>query len=299
MRGIAGDAITRLGIEAIRLDAAVRAARPRVLVTYDEVDAWGRLLTAIAGRHGVPVVDLPHAEAVDVDAIRGVDYAAMGTFGPRAASVLQAAGVPSERIAVVGPARFDRLVHAASAPIDRPPRVLLAAQYRGRAMTHELRSTILAAAAAAADAIGGDVELLPHPTEAAASWEPAVTARRSPAGPAIRIVSDAGLHDRLRGAALLMTGWSNSVYEAVLAGVPAITVHPDPGEPPMPFAREGISTQARSVEEAAVAATRLVRDPGRSEALARAQPSLADHLGPLDGRATARTADLVARFLDG
>jgi hypothetical protein len=175
---------------------------------------------------------------------------------------------------------------------------VLAAQYRGRAMTDALRATILAAASAAADAVGGRLEVVPHPTEAPSSWEPLLAALPARTAP-IRIVNDAGLHDRLPGAAFLVTGWSNSVYEAVLAGVPAMTVHPGRGEPPMPFAAEGIATEVHDSADAAASAPRLVVEPGRSSGLARARTALADHLGPLDGHAAARSADLVARFLAG
>lgn len=298
LRHTAGDALARLAVEAIRLEATVRRARPRVIVTYDEIDAWGRLICAVAAPRGIRVVDLPHAEAVDVEAIRGVTYDAMGVYGPRAARVLEAAGVRSERIAIVGPAGFDALAPAASQSADVPPRVVMAGQYRGRAMTDALRSSILASAVAAADSVDATLEVVPHPTESPSSWEPLVASLPSPPR-AIRIVTGAGLHDRLPGAALLVTGWSNSVYEAVLAGVPAVTVHPAAGEPPMPFAAEGIATEVHDRDEAAAAAPRLVAEPGRSAVLARARAALADHLGPLDGHAAARSADLVARLLEG
>jgi hypothetical protein len=290
---VAANAAARLAVEALRLDATLRAARPRVAVTYDEIDAWGRLLCAVAARRDVRVVDLPHAEAVDVEAIRGVGYDAIGAYGPRAAGVITAAGVPPKRIRVVGPARFDRLVAMATQPVDDPVRVLLAGQYRGRAMTDELRAGILAAAVAAAASVRGAVEVLPHPTEGPEAWEALVERMHAP-GPAVRVVDGAGLHDRLPGAGLLVTGWSNSVYESVLAGVPAMTVHPGPGDPPMPFAREGLATEVRDATEAFTLAPRLVAEPGRSAAIERARPALVDHLGPLDGRATERSAELVA-----
>jgi hypothetical protein len=296
LRRAAADAVARLAVEAIRLDATFRRARPAVAVTYDEIDAWGRLVCAVARRHDTRVVDLPHAEAVDADAIRGAAYDAMGAFGPRAARVLEAAGVPRDRVAVVGPARFDALLQAPPRPVDRPYRVLLAAQYRVREMTDALRAEILAAAVAAAGAVDGTVEIAPHPVEPATSWESLLSALPT-GGPAVRVAADAGLHDLLPGAALLVTGWSNSVYEAVLAGVPAMTVHPGPGDPPMPFATEGIATQVGGTDDARATAAGLILEPGRSRALERARAALGDHLGPLDGLATIRSAELIERVL--
>ena len=99
--------------------------------------------------------------------------------------------------------------------------------------------------------------------------------------------------------ALLVTGWSNSVYEAVLAGVPALTVHLLEGEAPMPFATEGIAAEARTPGDAAALARELTSAGPREAALARARTGLAAHLGALDGGATARTAGLVARAVAG
>ena len=115
LRRLASDTIVRLAVEAARIDAAVAAVQPRVVAVYDEIDVWGRLLAAAAHRHGAVAVDLPHAEAVDVEAIRGGGYDLMGVYGPRAATVVEAAGVPPERIEVVGPAGFDALAEGGPA----------------------------------------------------------------------------------------------------------------------------------------------------------------------------------------
>lgn len=297
LRRVAADAILRLAAEALRLDAALATMRPRVVAVYDEIDAWGRLVTEIAPRHGARTVDLPHAEAVDVEAIRGAGYDVMAVYGSRAAGVLAAAGVARERIEIVGPAAFDRLVRATPAAAGRSPVVVLAAQYRGGRMTDPVRRGILDAAVAAAEAIDGSLVVKPHPVEAPDAWDDllarAARGRRLDA----RVEREAELHDLLRGAALLVTGWSNSVYEAVLSGVPALTVHLLDGAPPMPFAQEGIAREARSAEEAAAQARNLVHDSVRASSLAVARRALEDHLGPLDGAAAARTAAVLARVV--
>jgi hypothetical protein len=293
------DAVARLRVEAVRIDACLDAARPRLAVIYDEIDAWGRLVCAAAHRRGVPVVDLPHAEAVDVEAIRGVAYDAMGVFGPRAAATLESAGVDPGRIAIVGAARFDPLVRAAAVAVDAPPRVVLAAQYPGRRMTEPVRTGILDAAVAAAGALGGSLQIVPHPVEDPSEWDRLAAIPRATSGSArVEVVRGRGLHQVLPGAALFVTGWSNSAYEAILCGVPVLTVHLLDGEPPMPFAAEGLAVEVTSAEEAALAALRLAAEPARTASLERARAGLADHLGPLDGRAAERTADLLLRTLD-
>ena len=124
-------------------------------------------------------------------------------------------------------------------------------------------------------------------------WSPSTA---HPASVDVRIEERGGLHALLPGAALLVTGWSNSVYESILAGVPAITVHLLDGEPPMPFAAEGIAAEARSPLDAARLARELIADGTREAAITVARRALTDHLGPLDGAAAQRTAHLVARF---
>lgn len=297
LRRFAAQTIIRLAVEAARIEAAVMAVRPRLVATYDEIDAWGRLLTAVAHRHDAIAVDLPHAEAVDVEAIRGVTYDLMGVYGPRAAAVVEAAGVARGRIEIVGPAHFDGLVRAARTELGRPPRVILAGQYRAGRMTDQVRSGTFACAVAAAEAIGGVLHIQPHPVELPSTWERIIAARRIPMGTEVRVESGARLHDLLPGAALLVTAWSNSVYEAVLAGVPALTVHLLDGEPPMPFAAEGIAGEARNPSGAAQLAVAYTETVTRELALATARRALADHLGPLDGAATERTAHLIMRPL--
>lgn len=289
------DTIARLAVEAARIEDTLAAVRPRAVVMYDEIDAWSRLVVGVARRHGATVVDLPHAEAVDVDAIRGAEYDLMGVYGPRAAAVVRSAGVPSDRIVVVGPAGFDSLVRAARSDIDQPPRVILAAQYRGGRMTDEVRASILDATLAAARAIDATVDLVPHPTESASAWDDILAGRHLRSRGEVRVAPRDSLHDLLPGAALLLTGWSNSVYEAVLAGVPAVTCHLLDGPAPMPFAAEGLAREAGDEAAAADHAQELMRPERRRDALATARAALADHLGPLDGAAAARSAALVGR----
>jgi len=292
-----GDTLVRLRIEAMRLDAAVARVCPRAIAAYDEIDAWSRLVAAVAARRGIVTVDLPHAEAADAEAIRGVGYDLMGVFGPRAARVVGAAGVDPARVRIVGPAAFDAIVLAEPRRVDEPPRVVMAAQYRNRLMTDDVRAGILDAAAASAAAIGAVLKVCPHPVESLDAWTAA--ADRTAAGR--RVVIDVeptgSLHRLLPGAALMVTGWSNSVFESVLAGVPALTVHLLPGDPPVSFASEGIAAEAKTADEAARIAPSLASEPGRSSSVARARTALEAHLGPLDGRAAERTADLLVEAL--
>jgi hypothetical protein len=107
-----------------------------------------------------------------------------------------------------------------------------------------------------------------------------------------------GLHHELPGAWLLVTGWSNSVFEAAIAGVPAMTVAP-PNVAPVDFASGGLSIDAADPAEAAGVALRLLDHDVHQAAVERARAALEPRLGSLDGRATRRAADLVRELIEG
>jgi len=266
-------------------------------VAFDEVGTWGRILPAVAARHGLASLDLPHAEVADADAVRGAGYDRLAVYGPRAATRLAEAGIDRGRIVVIGAPRFDALVGTggevdAMVQPDAAGPVVFAAQYVAGAMTAEGLRTCLSAAAAAAGALApSDLVIVPHPAEPHGTIAALAAAQTLPPGVRLRIADD-GLHAALRGARLLVTGWSNSVFEAALLGVPSISVSPG-GVAPVDFAAEGLAIGVSDAAEAARAAAALLDPAARAEAVRRARASLPEHLGPLDGRAAERAARLV------
>ena len=98
---------------------------------------------------------------------------------------------------------------------------------------------------------------------------------------------------------LLVTGWSNTVFEAALRGVPSLTINATRGAAPMPFAEEGLSEGAMDPESAADLARRFLEEDFRAAAVARARERLPEHLGPQDGHAAERAADLVEAAAQG
>jgi len=248
LRRIAAAELARIALGAAALSSVARRWQPSLLVAFDEVGTWARLLPAVGRRFGVPTLDLPHAEAADPVAIRGAGYDRMAVYGPRAALVLDAAGIPRERVVEIGAPRFDLLVAEAEAESGSAPgsghRVVFAAQYVQGAMTRELVELSFLGALAAAEVLApSELVVVPHPAEQAGLAASIAGAHAPPAGVAVRIARAGGLHAELPGATLLLTGWSNSVFEAALAGVPAITVSP-PGVAPVDFAAEGLALAA-------------------------------------------------------
>lgn len=286
-----------LRIAAVGLQRAIERLQPEAVVTYDEVGRWGRLIAAAAHAAGIPSVDLPHAEAVDEVAMRGMAFDVVAVFGPVSARRVAAAGVPADRIVVVGSPALDRLVARAAA--DGNPqtgrRIVFASQYVGGAMTEELKArTLRAAIEAARPAAPAELILVPHPVEDDPLLGAAMAEGSAPDGITLR-VSSRGLHEELPGAWLLITGSSQSVIDATAVSVPALTINCTGGPDLVSFAADGLALGATSGEEARVHVASLLEPAARAEQIDRARRVLSERSGPLDGRAAARIAEILLR----
>lgn len=299
LRQVAARELPRIALGALALGSVAARWQPALLLALDEVGTWARLLPAVGRRHGIPTLDLPHAEAADAAAIRGAGYDRMAVYGARAAAILEQAGIGRERIVPIGAPRFDPLLAAAPGPTGptngAPRRVVYAAQYVAGAMTaaviDEVRRAAVAVAAAAAPA---ELMVVPHPADPAAEVAPILEAGAG-AGVTVRLARDRDLQDLLPGAWVLVTGWSNSVFEAAIAGVPSITIDPR-GTAPVDFAADGLALGAADPESAAGAARSLLDEGARRAVVERARGALPARIGALDGRATERAAQLVLRM---
>lgn len=272
---------------------------PCLVLTFDELGWRSRLLGPVSAQARVPSLDLPHAEANDPYAITGAAYDMFGVFGPRARAVLLQAGIPEQKILEVGPARFDGLVNRPTAPPVSPRRVVFAAQWLTGQMTADVKGRTIRIALQAAGAVAPcEFVIVPHPLEHD-SIADGLLAREQVAGVAARVERRRSLHEVLDGAWVLVTGWSNSVFEGLLARVPAICVTAAGLEPPTTFVEDGLALGATSTAEASAAFIRFVDPELRTRFLDQARAALTDHVGPLDGRAAERSAKLIthlARF---
>jgi hypothetical protein len=293
---VARSELGRVALGAVALAGLVRLWRPRLLVAFDEIGTWARLLPAVARRFAVPSLDLPHAEAADATAIEGAGYDRMAVYGSRAAAVLVAAGIAAERIIEIGAPRFDPLIAAIASdasPTGQRRRVVFAAQYETGAMTPQLLALGMRGALAVAGAASpAELVIVPHPADPRRHDFGA----EAPDGVAVRLAGGEGLHGELPGAWVMVTGWSNSVFEAAIAGVPSISVAPV-GSSPVDFAAQGLAIAAIDEVSAAEAASALLDPATRQAAVARARAGLAERLGPLDGRATERAARLALEMV--
>ncbi|MCI0347093.1 MAG: hypothetical protein L0221_16900, partial [Chloroflexi bacterium] len=302
LRAVAARELPNLALGAFGLRSMVRRLTPGLVAAFDEKGTWSRLLPAVARTAGIPTLNLPHSEAADPVAIAGVDFDRMAAYGPRARAVLEEAGIPPERIVEIGAPLFDDLsaveppaggAEGAEGPAGgRPRRVVLAAQYvQGRLTEAGLEACVTAALAAAAAVAPSELLIVPHPLEQRGLIAGLVARHEVPHGVTVR--SDrSGLHAALLEAWLMVTGWSNSVFEAGIAGVPSILVDAEDAAP-VTYAADGLGIGAADDAAAAAAARSLLDAKVRGATLARARTALEAHLGPLDGRASERAARLA------
>lgn len=290
-----------LALDAARIDGLLSRYRPRVIACFSESGQLARLAPAVGRTHGIPVVDLPHAEAADPWGSAGLQYDAVAVYGPSAADTMRLAGIESGRIHEIGPLRFDSLIKRGQVPPNSElRRVVFASQPSDAdkpALPAEWKRSALRAALAAAERLSpAELVIVPHPTETDRVGLDLLRATTLPEGVTVRVADAFGLYDALDAAWLLVTAWSQSTFEAVIAGVPCLTVVLPGQVARVSYAADGIAIGVQSPAEAAEAAGRLSTIPMRAEAARAALLALGRRLGPLDGRAAGRAAEfLIAR----
>ncbi len=285
-----------LSVEASRIDGLLSRVRPRLVACFSESGQLARLAPAVGRTYDIPVVDLPHAEAADPWGSAGMGYDEVAVYGPRSTETMRLAGLATERIREVGPLRHDAVLAAADAePPDDPRHVLFAAQPTDEdhpALRSVIQRTAMEAAIAATARLRpAELVILPHPTQMHDGVQDLVRSIERPPGLVVRVERHRSLHALLPHAWLLVTASSQSVFDAVLAGVPAMTVTPTGVVDPVTFARDGIAIGVRSRDEAAAAAAQLLERANRNDLVARQRAALGDRIGPLDGRAAERAAE--------
>jgi hypothetical protein len=299
LRRSARDALARSGMEAACL-LSIAARRPALMMSFNENGRWARLIPAAARRHGVLSLDIAHAEIVDVVAIQGADFDRFAVFGAYSASTLHGAGIDPGRVVEVGAPRFDQLIRRARSGHGRPQRtVVVASQWLGGRMTASVKRAMLEVILEAAASVAPvQVVVRLHPLEVDSTVQETLASVRPHAGVATRIERDGDLYASLDGAWAMVTGWSNAVFEAALLGVPSICVNTTGGPLPLDLAG-GIATEALTAEQLTSRLRQLLDDRQRGRALGAARDGLVSRLGPLDGHAAERAADLILEMIRG
>ncbi len=294
MRVALSESIGRIALYAACLDA-VATRGPSVLAAFNEIGRWSRILPVVARRHGVPSLDIAHAEPADHLAVQGTTYDHYAVFGPRSTSVLVRAGLARDRIHEVGAPRFDALIarHPDAAAPPGMRRIVFASQWLTGAMTEHVKERTIEAVLAVASAVAPcDLVFRRHPIESDMIAE-RVIASTPHEGVSIRIEGEKDLYADLDGAWLLITGWSNTVFEAALSNVPALCINMTGQAPPMPFVTDGLALGVDDEPSAITVARSLLIPRTWLSTLHQARAAITEHLGPLDGKATERLTTLI------
>jgi hypothetical protein len=289
--------LARAIVHAVRLNAMLRVMSPSLVATFDESGLWARVLPAVADRHHVPSLDLPHADTISAAAISGAAYTRMAVFGQRAALRLVEAGISRERIVETGAPRFDDLLQrlkSGSDTLGPGRRVLLASQSLIGENTRQVKAGVLAAAIRIAESVApAEIVVIPHPLEADTVLHDELEHLRLPDGVRISFRPAGELYRELPGAFCLVTGWSSSVLEAAIALVPAVIADVSGQPHPMSYIEDGLALEAPDATAASEIGRRLLDEEDRSAVVMRAHVALVQFIGPLDGRASERAADLI------
>jgi hypothetical protein len=299
LRRGARDALARSGLEAACL-LSIAARRPALMMSFNENGRWARLIPAAARRRGVLSLDVAHAEIVDAVAIQGADFDRFAVFGAYSASTLQEAGMDPGRVVQIGAPRFDQLIRRARKGDGRPERtIVVASQWLGGRMTAPVKRAMLEMIFEAASSVAPvQVVVRLHPLEVDSTVQETVASLPPQAGVASRVERDGDLYEALDGAWAMVTGWSNAVFEAALLGVPSICVNTTGGPLPLDLAG-GIASEAGTAGQLTSRLGQLLDDRERGRALAAARDGLLPRLGPLDGHAAERAADLILEMIRG
>lgn len=299
--------VARRALPVVALDMArVKALlihAPAVLACFSELGRLSRIVPPVGARYGVPVVDLPHAEAADPWGSAGMPFDGIAVYGPRARDILLAAGLDARRIEMIGPLAADDLVVAGGVPNAGPRRVIFASQPAdpARPALHpDVKRAALRSAVAVAHSLRPSrLIVVPHPTENDSVTDEYLVAEPPAEGVDVHVERQRRLREVLPAGWVLVTASSQSVFEAVIAGVPAITVNPTGGPDPVSFVRDGLAAGATSPEQAARIGSRLLDPDERRRVAEAAKAALGERLGPLDGGAAARAARWLEGFVAG
>lgn len=293
--------LTLAALDAARLRTVIRRAGPRLVACFSESGILARLAPEVAHAEGILAVDLPHAEANDPFGTAGAAYDLMLVYGSHGRRALEAGGIDDTRIHEIGPLRYDPLLRTpARAPAVGPRRIVFASQPSDPvrpALTPTVKVGALRATLAIAEALSpAEVLVVPHPTEPPEEINRLLADIAVPPGVSVGMARE--LHAALRGAWLLVTASSQSVFDAIAIGVPAVTVQPAGAPAPVTFADEGISRAVRTMDEAAAVGAALASS-GARQAMAQTQrAALGQRVGPLDGAAAERAAERLAAMVN-
>jgi hypothetical protein len=276
------------------------ATRPQLVVGFHLSPDFLAPLLLAAQLRGVPTVCLQHG-------IRGpvhrngvaLPWDLLPVWGQYTVDLYEGLVEERSRWVVTGNCMYDGEVVSGEWGVQRgresAPVVLAATQSdEGQVQAAQARWWLRGVAEACAG-LGARLVIRPHPAETALGRYEELAA----AFPGtLRLAREGTWPEALAGAGALVTRDSTVVYQAALAGKPALTVALAPYRPRFPLAQHGGALGVQTYEEIRPALEDALSGGPRTQELARRRAGFLEyHLGPQDGKATERVLEVLREAL--
>lgn len=287
-----------------QLDPALVAARsiarafeetaPRLAWIGNPATLEGTIARLVAGARGVPTAVMQHGDIAATQrewAHFGLDR--ITVWGPAVRERLIGLGVPADRVVVTGAPWVDRLVTGGVRVPRAQRRILIALSGAGNFVgqaEHQAHVEKLIAGAAALPQHRWSFRL--HPKDGPALYERLLAATPAARADVVPAAQAPDIHQDLAESDLLVTVTSTSALDAMLEGVPVLTLGRPEGEPLPAFVRDG-ATRHVEWDEPLVPAVEALLAGADPALMARAHICVEASFGPLDGRAGERVADVL------
>lgn len=288
--------------EASAVDRLLDRIAPRGVAVASDQHRIGRLVHQAAVRRGIPVTVLQHGLPQARIGFLPVVAESVATWSQASVDWFARHGTDPSRLVVTGNPRFDSLSHtardSARLALDRtlgavaPPRLLLALSPAAVENNRGLLECVL-----------GALRLLPHGTLVVKlhpgyrDWQFVAEAvgQHADIRDRVHVLHREPLTPLLLWADVTLIHQSTVAIESLAAGTPVLLVTTDEiGQPPpdiLPGARLPIASVPAGVAEAS---RHLASELGRREQFEGDSRWISHLVGPLDGRASQRIADLLS-----
>jgi hypothetical protein len=265
----------------------LEAARPRLVMAFHLSPDFLAPLMLAAQRRGVPTVCGQHG-------LRGplhrngvaLPWDRLLAWGQYTVDLYEGLVEERSRWLVTGNCLYDG--EALTATTEEGAPVVLAATQTDEAQVQATQPRWwLRGVAEACAALGARLVIRPHPAETALRRYKELAA----AFPGtVAVMREGTWEQALAGAGALVTRDSTVVYQAALAGKPALSVVLPPHRPRFPLAEHGGALGVEAYEKIQPALQDALTTGPRTRELARRRAGFLEyHLGPQDGQATERT----------